>query len=179
MGEVKTVLIILVAMLPVGALQSSDLYLPCIGPAPLRFAAATVNYKNFAWPVPLNTGRSTTNSTEIANLSGSNAATNSTASLPPSAPQTNNTPVNARVPLAPDVTVSSPANPPQMPIGADGNPLSASNLLIVTPQMLADYFKATLNNADRSSTNAPAGPEVLFNPPTPKPPSSEAIYRSQ
>jgi hypothetical protein len=52
-------------------------------------------------------------------------------------------------------------------------------LLIVTPQMLADYFKATLGGMDRFPTNAPSGADIPFNPPTPKPPSSEAVYRTQ
>jgi hypothetical protein len=53
-------------------------------------------------------------------------------------------------------------------------------LLVVTPQMLADFFKANLDSSMRQSTNAPAGADVPFNPPIPKPtPSSEAIYRTQ
>jgi hypothetical protein len=65
-------------------------------------------------------------------------------------------------------------------IGTDANPPSASNLLIVTPQMLADYFKAGFDGAFKSSTNGFGGGDVFFNPPTPRVvPSSEATYRVQ
>lgn len=76
---------------------------------------------------------------------------------------------------APDVAFSLPQPLP----GIDTNSLSASNLLLVTPQMLADYFKANLEMMSRWSTNGPAVPEIPFNPPTPKPPSSEAVYKIQ
>lgn len=75
-----------------------------------------------------------------------------------------------------DISLSNPQDLSQLPLGADGKPLSASNLLIVTPQMLADYFKATL---DKLSTNAPSGADIPFNPPFPKLPSSDAVYRTQ
>ena len=67
----------------------------------------------------------------------------------------------------------------QIPLTTEGNFLSASNLLIVTPQMLADYLKANLENLTRSSTNGFSGADVPFNPPVPKPPSSEATYKTQ
>jgi hypothetical protein len=66
------------------------------------------------------------------------------------------------------------------PSGIDGNSLSASNLLVVTPQMLADYFKANIDGFYKPFTNGGSGPDVPFNPPVPyPPPSSEAVYRIQ
>ena len=66
------------------------------------------------------------------------------------------------------------------PSAIDGNSLSASNLLVVTPQMLADYFKANIDAVYKPFTNGVSGPDVLFNPPLPNPPpSSEAVYRIQ
>jgi len=56
------------------------------------------------------------------------------------------------------------------PSAIDGNSLSASNLLVVTPQMLADYFKANIDAVYKPFTNGVSGPDVLFNPPLPNPP---------
>lgn len=67
---------------------------------------------------------------------------------------------------------------PQLPFGLNGNGLSASNLLILTPQMLADYFKANLNSVGPPPTNGPAS-NVPFNPPTPKIPSSAAMSKTK
>jgi hypothetical protein len=128
------------------------------------------------WPVPLIPRRLTTNLTSEASFPGSTGLTNWPTMAPtPSSLETN----KVSTPSSLDTSVSSLVTPLPTPNVADGNPLPASNLLVVTPQMLADYFKATLSGMDKLSTNAPAGPEILFNPPTPKPPSSEAIYRNQ
>jgi len=176
MGTSNRLLVILLATIPAGAVLGSDFYLPRIGPAPLRFATISANSKGFVWPVPLNPLRSTTNSTAETSLQVSNTPTNSAVPVPSLAGSKTN---NVSPPLSLEMSVSSPANASQTPNGTDGNPLSASNLLIVTPQMLADYFKATPGGLDKVSTNAPVGAEIPFNPPTPKPPSSEAVYRTQ
>jgi len=174
MGASKTFLVIL-STIHAGALLASDFYLPRIGPAPLRFAMVSAKSKTYVWPVPLIPTNSVNNASAVNSLPDSNAATNSAITLSsPAIPQTNNIPTLA----SSEMSVSSPFGPTQPPVGADGNPLSASNLLIVTPQMLADYFKATLTGTDKLSTNA-ARADIPFNPPTPKPLSSEAIYRTQ
>jgi hypothetical protein len=176
MDASKAVLVILLATIPAEGLWSSDFYLARIGPAPLRFAAVLANSKAFVWPVPLIPSRSTTNSAAEPSFPASNTGTNLVIpAVGPTTAQTNSIPATS----SPETNVFNAASPVQTSIGADGNPLSASNLLIVTPQMLADYFKATPGGLDKVSTNAPVGAEIPFNPPTPKPPSSEAVYRTQ
>jgi hypothetical protein len=167
---------LLVAMIPTPSLRSADFYLARLGPPPLRFAAAPLKPKDFAWPLAPGPARALTNSMELAG----DTATNSSNVLP-----------NATGPAtssngAPGTEVTVTASPsstfptPSISIGFDGNPLSASNLLVVTPQMLADYFKANYDGTYRPTTNGFNGIEVPFYPPTPKAaPSSEAIYRTQ
>jgi hypothetical protein len=177
MGASKTFLAILfLATAPVAAPLGSDFYLPRVGPAPLRFALTSADSRDFAWPIPLIRAQSITNSTAATNDNPSIGATNSTSSVSNvAASQTN----NAQLVSSPETSFSSQTSMPQIPDGANGNPLSASNLLVITPQMLADYFKANLTGTDRLLTNRVSGADIPFNPPTPKPPSSEAIYRIQ
>ncbi len=166
----------LVAMIPTPSLRSADFYLARLGPPPLRFAAAPLKPKDFGWPLALGPARALTNSLERAG----DAATNSSNVLPnatgPSTSRNGAPGVEVTVTTSPSSTFPTPSTS----IGFDGNPLSASNLLVVTPQMLADYFKANYDGTYRPTTNGFSGIEVPFYPPTPKPaPSSEAIYRTQ
>lgn len=154
--------------------SGSDHYLSHVGPPPLRFAPLADPMHRFAWPVPLVATNSTTNSVETT-ISSTTNATVATATSPN--PQTNRTEIatTSEIPGTPSI----PFGLEPIALGPETNILSASNLLNITPQMLADYFRATLESTLRSSTNAYNGPEVPFNPPTPKPPvpSSEAIYQ--
>lgn len=147
-------------------ISASDLYLARLGPSPLRFSPPPA--KEFKWPVPLLPTKPETNSDDVASAS---LPVNNTAAQDSA---TNSISVNS-TPLGP-----VPFNPDFLIEGSEANSLSASNLLNITPQMLADYFKTTLGNAYRSSTNGVNGVQIPFEPPTPKPaPSSEAIYRVQ
>jgi hypothetical protein len=155
-------------------LSGADVYLPRFGPAPLRFVAPPPSVE-FTWPSPPATSLAATNHTHLAKNSQENA-TNSIPNDPVSTPQTNS-------PSGPDISsIASPTEPLPSPVSSETNPLSASNLLIVTPQMLADYFRGNFDGTFRPLTNGVAGPEVLFNPPYAIPllkPSSQATYRTQ
>src|SRR5579859_303214 len=113
------------------AVRSADANLPRFGPPPLRFAATPAVPKAFVWPVPLTSGRTSSNHVEAASSLGIDSETNSAPALTnslPSAPVT-------------DVGSPAPLPGPQLVI-PQSNSLSASNLLLLTPQMLADFFKA-------------------------------------
>ena len=171
MDAEKVILTVLLATIPLPAVQSSEYYLVSVGPAPLRFASPPPA-KAYVWPVALNPAGPATNCMPDVTNSVPDNSTNSVLTSSSPATQTNSAAALAQIGFG-----SPLVGPGQQ--GTDGNFLSASNLLVLTPQMLADYFKATMDNLTLWSTNGPAGPELPFNPPTPKPPSSEAIYRSQ
>src|SRR5690242_19834643 len=111
-------------------LWSSDFYLPRFGPPPLRFTAQSPKAKAFVWPVRPNQSHSVTNHSNPANTNltiATGSSTNVPVVLEP-AVQTNNVTETTS-----ETTFSSllPA-PAGMDIG-EPNPLSASNLLIITP----------------------------------------------
>ena len=157
------------------SLCGSDFYLAHVGPAPLRFAPEPTN-ADFRWPAPLaNHLQTNTNVPASEKLSTPIILTNLLGVSDPAVTRT-----NSPAPEPPmEITVSSPASLMPNPVATDGNPLSAGNLLVVTPQMLADYLKATLDGSLKFPTNAPVGADIPFNPPTPKLPASEAIYRTR
>jgi len=169
-------LLCLFVVLSSSVVWSSDFYLPRLGPTPLRFSQTPGT--SFAWPVPLLRTNAVAKVPNPSNAAGSAGATNSTVLTSNSpAPLTSGlagAEPPAGLPLVPGVG--------SIPVGVDTNSFTASNLLNVTPQMLADYFRATLENTYRFSTNALNGAQIPFNPPLPTTqpaPSSEAIYRVQ
>ncbi len=175
----RAALAVVLPMVCAGDLRAADLYLTRLGPAPLRFASAPASTKDFVWPIPLQPGHTATNSSALAAIGDSVAGTNSSVSVAiTTGSQTQSSSLVAS--QSTEIVKSSPLIGPSIPTVSDGNPLSASNLLLVTPQMLADYFKASFDFANKPGTNVLNGVEVPFNPPMPKPiPSSEAIYRTQ
>ncbi len=174
------VLFLLLASICAGDLWASDFYLARLGPAPLRFASAPANPKDFTWPIPLNPSRATTNSSPVADIPSPIPGTNSAIAAAGDAGLQSRTNSSSSVAQVTDTAGANPPIRPTTPDGLDRNPLSASNLLLVTPQMLADYFRANLDSGNKPGTNAVSAVDVPFTPPTPKPsPSSEAIYRTQ
>lgn len=169
-------LFLLLIGLSSSAVWSSDFYLARLGPPPLRFSPPPG--RDFAWPVPLLRTNAGSKAVDLLNTSASPAGTNSTVLISSSpAPLTNSL-------SGVDLQAALPGLPGlgQIPFGSDTNAFTASNLLNITPQMMADYFRATLENTYRFSTNAVNGAEIPFNPPMPAPkpaPSSEATYRVQ
>ena len=158
-------------------LWASDGYLARKGPPALRFEPTRSTKADFAWPVPLlRTNSSGALSAPFPPFSQSSTNSSTQTSTSP-APLTDASTAESLGPVQPMAI-----GPGFVPFGAETNAFSASNLLNITPQMLADYFKATLDNSYRVSTNALNGAEIPFNPPLPfaKPsPSSESTYRVQ
>ena len=150
------------------AVRSADTYLQRGGPPPLRFAPTPAQPGQFTWPAQIHSTQSSSNNQPEPTVPLTSALeTNSVA-------QTNATAL--RSPMGAPFEISSPALPPI----SDPNSLSAGNLLLVTPQMLADYFKTNFDPGLRWLTNGFAPMEVPFNPPLPRlSPLSEASYRIQ
>src|SRR5690348_1675601 len=123
-------------------------YLAQIGPSPLRFSLATADF-SFALPSALVERIAPTNTAEIPSAKTNSvekaAETNVVAQVPVSAPSANNVP-------AP----SSPA--PQTNFV---NTASASDLLVVSPQMLTEFFKSGSDGTNSANTTvvlpAPVG----------------------
>ncbi|HWD93814.1 MAG TPA: hypothetical protein VG938_15850 [Verrucomicrobiae bacterium] len=145
--------------------RGDGVYLRKIGPSPLRFSLATASF-SFALPQMLREQSAVTNSpeAEVANPSDTNVV----ASQLPLPSATNN---------VPDLTNPNlPKNP--LP-GA-----SASDLLVVSPQMLTEFFKPGTNGTNSPGATAVPAPTapvapIGFTPPLVMPPSSQAIYKSQ
>jgi len=156
-----TVSAVTLALYAAQQMRGSSPYLKQMGPPPLRFSLATAAF-SFALPPILIERHSLTNSTETA------------------APKSNSAQTNAVAPPVP--SSSSPPNGlPVLPSPESRNnssgTSSASDMLVVSPQMLTEYFKPgpeTTNSANTLILSAPIG----FTPPLAKP-SSQAIYKNQ
>ena len=164
-------------------------YLPCTGPVPLRFESEKPPPKPLALPVLI---------------------MDEPPPAPPDnetpAPAISEDVTSAPVPEAPPSPTSAAAESPapdsaaallgQLYGGDGSNPFAipaaqipaqsvaeapASNLLVVTPQMLVDYFKAKpVAGAASNTTSVAVFAPVGFTPPAPVGlPSSQATYRSQ
>lgn len=166
-------------------------YLPSTGPVPLRFEMEKPPSKPLVWPALI--------LDEPSPAVTTNEPPSDAASVPmPAVAETNAAPVPAAAEVAPvtpapDSAVAlldrlyggDGANPHAIPAPQSppepGSEAPASNLLVVTPQMLVEYFKAgsavgTSSNAPSTGVFAPVG----FTPPAPVGlPSSQATYRTQ
>lgn len=165
-------------------------YLRCTGPVPLRFAAETAGLDGCDLP-PLVMEDDT-------HASNTPVSPENTASAPPGKPTVTVTEANSAESVAPDAMANQNQS---IPVRFDGDPLaipqpfstpstpalpeiatatSASDLLVVTPQMLVDYFKPS--RAATNSANTAVFVPLGFTPPAPMavtPPSSSATYRTQ
>jgi hypothetical protein len=165
MGRLNSRKFAFVAMLiACAALQArgDGVYLKRIGPSPLRFSLATATF-SFALPSVLMDRPAVTNSPELAlaktNSVDTNVATAQTS--PASALSTNNIPALTNS-ILPNNSSSTP---------------SASDLLVVSPQMLTEFFKPGPDGTNSLRTVIVPAP-VGFTPPSVTP-SSQAIYKSQ
>ncbi|HXT12487.1 MAG TPA: hypothetical protein VN873_13060 [Candidatus Angelobacter sp.] len=137
-------------------------YLKQSGPSPLRFSPTLAEMTSFDLPALLIERASPTNTTESTETKSVESKTNS--------PAISSAPV-----LPPPATVPVTATAEPQNNSASGP--SASDLLVVSPQMLTEFFKP-----DASGTNTatpvvtPAAP-VGFTPPSVAP-SSRATYNS-
>jgi hypothetical protein len=138
-------------------------YLKDTGPSPLRFSVATAVPASYMLPTALVELQKPTNTTEIAVSATNSGQTNAVAAAPTSTPAAN----------APAVSgTDSPAKPAPTP--------SASELLVVSPQMLTEFFRPVAEGTNSASavvvpvmTPLPVG----FNPPVMKSPS-RATYNT-
>lgn len=136
-------------------------YLKQVGPVPLRFAPPVSGLLSLALPALLREHAPQTNATEIVVAQPTSVKTNSLAT--PEIP----------VAIAPTNSATSVIANPQN--SADPTP-SASDMLVVSPQMLTEFFKP-----GSEATNSPRAVVVPvpvgFIPPS-APPSSRATYNS-
>ena len=141
-------------------------YLPLVGPPPLRFELARNHGEHISWNPPVKP-------------------------LPPVAVETNPPPVTSSspnenivaVPLATPVitapsTIHTLVGTENLSTNSVIQTRSANDLLVVTPEMLVDYFKP--NNNMTNAANVRVIAPVNFAPPASASiPSSQAIYKSQ
>jgi hypothetical protein len=152
-----TVSAVMLVLCTAQQMRGNSAYLKQIGPSPLRFSLASASF-SFVLPSVLTQPSATTNSTEIANTTPDSTATNIVALQNPA--QSHNFPV----PPTPDSQNNSTETP------------SASDMLVVSPQMLTEYFKPGPDGTNSVNTVILPVP-VGFTPPSAKP-SSQAIYKS-
>jgi hypothetical protein len=141
-------------------------YLAKTGPAPLRFSLPMVNVGAFTLPLALSAKPLSTNSTAIADVkTNSVEPAVTTAENPPKPAPTVDFPPNT-----PGDSQNNPPNPAPPPV-------AASDLLVVSPQMLTEFFKPGPGGSNSVIVPVVLPSAVGFTPPTEKP-SSQAIYKS-
>ncbi len=150
-------------MVLMGPSAHGEAYLPLVGPPPMRFEATTSDATRFSWTPPALTPPTVDVET----------------SLPPVTPTI---PVNNVVSQPPVIEAASvPASSPPENLPTKKSAIetpSANNLLIVTPEMLVDYFKP--NNDATNAANVHVLVPVNFTPPVSvSTPSSHASYISR
>jgi hypothetical protein len=139
-------------------------YLTQTGPSPLRFSLTAAFPASNVLPAALVEPPKLTNATETAVSPAISSQTNAVATVPASTPATNAQPTI--------LGTESPTKPTPPP--------AASELLVVSPQMLTEFFKPVAEGTNSASavvvpvtTPVPVG----FNPPLVKP-SSRATYNT-
>jgi hypothetical protein len=164
---------LLLVVTAVPTARSDAFYLSRVGPPPLRFSSLP-KPKSLAL---INPQVAVTNpaavTTSEPDLPVTNAIT--TASTPQLSDTQTNSPAGTP---APETSIAGPLITPETQIPLSTNLLPAGNLLLVTPQVLADFFKANMDATYRAATNGAGDGEIPFIPPLSRPlPSSEAVYR--
>ncbi|MFO1486980.1 MAG: hypothetical protein U1F65_00740 [Verrucomicrobiota bacterium] len=133
--------------------EAGSAYLPVTGPTPLRFEVAMVK-------PAMNPALLTQNRAPEAPAVPSPTATNAVAE----------TPVEVRVSASAPPVIEPPAPYTIRP--------AADNLLIITPQMLGEYFKPVASGTNNSGAGVFVPVPFNFLPPTEKPVrSSRATYK--
>ena len=159
--------VLLASTVLMGPLAWGAGYLPLVGPPPLRFEKAANSARIFSWtppvlapatstppPVTAETNSQYVTSTMSANNVISSPAAIEPASVPPKSPPEYSS-TNSIVPTRP-----------------------ANDLLVVTPEMLVDYFKPNRDAANAANVHVLA--PVNFTPPASVSiPFSQASYISQ
>jgi hypothetical protein len=148
------------------------------GPPPLRFMEAAKT-NAFLWPPLCPAENSAVGSNHLEHASARPLQTNTAASLNPGAVSSAKTNGVAAPAISEPVELTDLSSSNAL-VNLEANPPSARELLVVTPQMLAEYLRSAPGVVNRPATNTVVDGEVPFTPPTPRVvPSSEAIYRTQ
>jgi hypothetical protein len=145
----------------IGPQAKGAAYLPLVGPPPLRFEKATVGARTISWTPPALTPPAVVIETNLLPVTSAIPVNN----VGPPSPA--NGPANTLVPL------------PQENLSTNSavRNRSANDLLVITPEMLVDYFKP--NNNATNAANVRVLVPVSFTPPASASiPSSQAIYRN-
>lgn len=155
-------------------------YLAKVGPVPLRFQPRPTKIAILP-PLPEDSPAPAANPSTPTPASDSNPIPDPK----PGAP-TESAPVEPPPPTAPlsdlleekntDSLLPRVETPAMIP---DEKPHSANDLLVITPQMLIDYFKPAGGSTTNTTGVSVLGP-VNFMPPAPStPPSSRAVYKTE
>lgn len=139
-------------------------YLPLVGPPPLRFEKA-MNHARISWIPPVMNSPPLATETNTIRVTPSIPSENVVVAPPA-------TPINTVTGIAPVLV-----EPDKLSTNSIVQTRSANDLLVVTPEMLVDYFKP--NNNMTNAGNVRVIAPVSFSPPASTSiPSSQAIYRS-
>jgi hypothetical protein len=168
-------LVLLCGLLAPASLRAGVYFLQN-GPPPLRFMEAAKT-NAFLW-APLSPAENS--ASRLGHASARPLQTNAAVSLNPGAVSSTETNGAAAPAVSEPVELTDLSSSSNALVNLDANTPSARELLVVTPQMLAEYLRSTPGVVNRPGTNTVVIGEVPFTPPTPKVvPSSEAIYRTQ
>ena len=136
-------------------------YLRRVGPPPMRFEKATDGSRKISWTPPALIPPAAAIETNLPSV-------------------TSTTPVNNVVsphPLIEPAKTPDPLPPENSSSNSAVQTRSANEMLVVTPEMLVDYFKP--NNNATNAANVHVLVPVNFTPPaSASMPSSQAIYRN-
>lgn len=155
------------------ALYGSGPYLPRTGPTVLRFELAMTRPPTVMLP-PLTTPEQPQEDSSATARVGSLEAPAPVTTPPAEAPAPASASTNEAAAVAAD------ASNGQTNLAALPSSSSASDSLVVTPEMLVQYFQPTQGTTNPASASVFVPVSVGFTPPRPKSPtSSEAIYRTQ
>lgn len=153
------------------AVDAGSAYLPVIGPTPLRFEAAMTRAFDFS-----SVGKAAVvppPKTEAAPkwMEPAHGSTNTTTTVV-SSTESNGSILSVAVPTP---LPEEPAAPAEFVA-----PHPADNLLVITPQMLAEYFKPFPGATNAAGVSVFLPVQVGFTPPTDKAPvASRATYKVQ
>jgi hypothetical protein len=135
-------------------------YLPLIGPPSLRFEVAKIHEKTFSWIRPF----------------GGKAAVGT--NLPSEISPAFNKIAETSLPIDTKTNASIPSLPENLSTNLTAETRPANDLLVVTPEMLVDYFKPGGDATNQTNVRVLA-PVGFTPPPSAASPSSQAIYQSQ
>lgn len=149
------------------AARGSGAYLPITGPTPLRFESAMA--RTFALP-PVKSAEHP----------------DAKPAIEPAPALTNAAPESLTVSNAEPGTSIAPTGPQTFPLGESISPVPtaayspASDVPLITPQMLAEYFKPARGSTNAAGVSVFVPAQIGFTPPMEKSPaSSRATYKVQ